>query len=75
MIYCHARKEDSVHYLLVCPAYAANRMEMITLVTDVIPHGQMRSLNLKTAEDKKGFVIFYFLALEPQIKTFKFLTL
>ena len=34
---CHAKKEDSIHYLLQCPAYAVQRAELITSLQQLLP--------------------------------------
>jgi len=51
---CNARQEDCKHYLLECPAYAAHRLEMIALLTDLIPHDQESILNLRIVKNRKN---------------------
>ena len=47
---CNARQEDSKHFLLECPAYAAHRMEMIGLLTDLVPD---KTLSLRSVSTRK----------------------
>ena len=35
---CNARNEDNTHYMLVCPTYAAQRMEMTVQLNLLLPH-------------------------------------
>ena len=37
---CNQRLEDSSHYLLVCPSFAAQREAMIAEITRVLPYTQ-----------------------------------
>jgi len=63
---CQARKEDVVHYLLQCHAYAAQRTEMVAdlslLVPNVLPlfqnasrgsHSELANIMLKGIQDEK----------------------
>ena len=35
--YCFAKKEDTKHYLLVCPSFAAQRVEMFQRLVYALP--------------------------------------
>ena len=49
---CNFRLENTPHFLLICPSYAAQRQLMIAEITRVLPRTQELFDNLTTANQK-----------------------
>ena len=52
---CQAKREDSLHFILTCPSYAAPRSEMITSVSQFLP--QVPRLVLRSSGRDKGELV------------------
>ena len=51
---CHTKKEDNAHFLLKCPAYAAQRTEMVAHLSQLMPQIQDKFQNPTKKNNKRA---------------------
>ena len=61
---CHANKEDNVHFLLKCQAYAAQRTEMVVHLSQLMSQNQDKSQPPTNKKQKELTVMLIFGTLD-----------